>query len=49
MQISYKYKVEHMESKAKITELRETLASVGSMQQSNDQFICAVQKFMDIS
>lgn len=48
MQLSHKYEVERVELKSKITDLRETLNSIGSIRQNKDQFIAAVRKFMEM-
>lgn len=48
MQLSHKYEVERMELKAKNSELREKLNSIGDMRQKKDQFTYAVKKFMEM-
>ena len=48
MQLSHKYEVERVELKAKISNLREKLNSLSSMQQDKDTFITAVRKFMQM-
>ncbi|OJU16246.1 MAG: hypothetical protein BGN88_00090 [Clostridiales bacterium 43-6] len=48
MQLSYKYEVERMELKEKITALREKLISIGAMKSNKDHFIGAVRKFMEM-
>lgn len=46
MQLSHKYEVERMELKSRISELREKLNSIDTMQQNKEQFIRAVRQFM---
>ena len=48
MQMSHKYEVERMEMKAKITELRDNLDSLGRMTQNKDRFIAAIRKFVEM-
>ena len=48
MQLSHKYEVERMELKSKIADLKEHLVNLSTMQQSKEQFICAVRKFMEM-
>lgn len=48
MQMSHKYEVERMELKAKITELRDNLDSLGRMTQNKDRFIAAIRKFVEM-
>ena len=48
MQLSHKYEVERMELKEKISETRQRLASLNTMQQNKDHFLAAVRKFMEM-
>ncbi len=48
IQLSHKYEVERMELKMKITEFRERLNSIGTMQQNKEQFIRVVRRSMEM-
>lgn len=48
MQLSYKYEVERMELKSKVSELRQKLSAIGEMQYGKDAFISAIRKFMQM-
>ena len=48
LQLSHKYEVERMELKEKISETRQRLASLNTMQQNKDHFLAAVRKFMEM-
>ena len=48
MQLSHKYEVERMELKAKIAELRKRISNIGTMQQNKENFINAIQRFMEM-
>ena len=48
LQLSHKYEVERMELKEKISETRQRLASLNTMQQNKDHFLTAVRKFMEM-
>ncbi|MGN1307335.1 MAG: recombinase family protein [Faecousia sp.] len=48
MQLSHKYEVERMELKEKISETRQRIASLNTMQQNKDHFLAAVRKFMEM-
>ena len=48
MQLSHKYEVERMELKGKITDYRQRLSELGSMQQGRDSFLQAIRRFMEM-
>ncbi|MBE6776154.1 MAG: DUF4368 domain-containing protein [Ruminococcaceae bacterium] len=48
MQLSHKYEVERLELKTKISELKEQIDNLSSMEQNKESFISAVRKFMEM-
>ena len=48
LQLSHKYEVERMELKEKISETRQRISSLNTMQQNKDHFLAAVRKFMEM-
>lgn len=48
MQLSHKYEVERMELKKKISETRQRIASLNTMQQNKDHFLAVIWKFMEM-
>ena len=48
MQLSHKYEVERMELKNKISDCRQRLSELGSMQHGRDSFLQAIRRFMEI-
>ena len=48
MQLSHKYEVERMELKNKISDYRQRLSELGSMQQGRDSFLQAIRRFMEM-
>lgn len=48
MQLSHKYEVERMELKAKISDLRQRISNIGTMQQNKENFINAIRRFMEM-
>ena len=48
MQLSQRYKAEHLELKEKSLKLKERIAKIGEMKQNKDDFIKAVRKFMEM-
>ena len=48
LQLSHKYEVERMELKSKISEIRNKLNDLGTMERNKDLFVNAIRKFMDL-
>ena len=48
MQLSHKYEVERMELKNKISDCRQRLSELGSLQQGRDSFLQAIRRFMEM-
>ncbi len=48
MQLSHKYEMERLELKTKISELKEQIDNLSSMEQNKESFISAVRKFMEM-
>ena len=48
MQLSHKYEVERMELKGKITDYRQRLSELGTLQQGRDSFLQAIRRFMEM-
>lgn len=48
MQLSHKYELERLELKTKISELKEQIDNLSSMEQNKESFISAVRKFMEM-
>ena len=48
MQLSYKYEVERMELKTKITDIRQKIFDIGESVHNKDMFLIAIRKFMEM-
>ena len=48
MQLSHKYELERLELKTKISELKEQIDNLSSMEKNKESFISAVRKFMEM-
>ncbi len=49
MQLSYKYEVERMELKAKITDYKEQLQKLAESNRNKESFIADISKFMEMN
>lgn len=48
MQLSHKYKVDRMEPKYNIAEIKEKIQNLNTMEQNKEHFIKAIRRFMDM-
>ncbi len=48
MQLSHKYEVERMDLKSKISEIKEKIQNLSTMEQNKEHFIKAIRRFMDM-